>query len=291
MDNSDTIDVVICVHNALDDVKACVNSVLQSNCPGFSINIIIIDDGSADETKSYLQKITSETSSITVYRNEEAQGYTKAANKGLKRSTAPFIVLLNSDTILSQRAVLKMLRVLEEKPDVALVGPLSNAATWQSTPEVIGSDGKFAINSLPDHLNVDDIDELLETIHQEISIFPRVPLLNGFCTMFRQDIFEQIGYLDEDSFPQGYGEENDFCFRADDAGFGLVIATNTYVFHSKSKSFGHERREQLSKKGGAAFRDKYNKFRIKNSTDSLKLNPILSEIREKLKLRIETKQI
>ena len=55
--------------------------------------------------------------------------------------------------------------------------------------------------------------------------------------------------MDEENFPIGYGEENDYCIRAADAGFTLAIADDAYVFHAKSKSFGHSRRKELSKQG------------------------------------------
>src|SRR3712207_8814600 len=37
---------------------------------------------------------------------------------------------------------------------------------------------------------------------------------NGFCMYIRRDCLDAVGMLDEEAFPRGYGEENDFCMRA-----------------------------------------------------------------------------
>jgi hypothetical protein len=84
--------------------------------------------------------------------------------------------------------------------------------------------------------------------------FPEAPLLNGFCTLIRRSAFLEIGGFNVAAFPAGYGEENDLCTRATKAGYRLRIADHVYVHHTKSASFGHERRAELAKAGGQALR-------------------------------------
>lgn len=71
------------------------------------------------------------------------------------------------------------------------------------------------------------------------------------------NLLDEIGLLDEIAFPVGYGEENDMCARAVKAGYTLMIADDTYVFHAKSKSFGHEKRKVLAKQGSIALKQKH----------------------------------
>ena len=283
-----TIDIVICVHNALEDVTACCESVLKTDYPPEKLQIILVDDGSQVKTQRYLVSTADKNSRIKLIRREKAGGYTKAANIGLDASQADYCVLLNSDTIVPRRWLRKMLRVFDEKPDVGIVGPVSNAASWQSVPEVLDKQGRWTINALPEGWSVDDMDSLVEGSLESDSIFPRVPLLNGFCLMVSKAVLQTIGFMDEKNFPKGFGEENDFCFRASDAGFGLMVSTNTYVYHAKSKSYGHRTRNGLSRKGGAALKRKYSSERLERAVKSMKENPILKSARgEKTKTNKE----
>ena len=61
--------------------------------------------------------------------------------------------------------------------------------------------------------------------------------------MLHQQMIDEIGRFDEETFGAGYGEENDLCIRARKAGWRLLIADDTYVFHNESRSYGHDSAE------------------------------------------------
>lgn len=272
-----SIDIVVCVHNSLEDVQACLTSVagaLQQNQ-----RIIIVDDGSAEPTKTYCEAFASQTPRTQLIRRAEGSGYTKAANAGLKASSADYVILLNSDTIVSRNWAAKLVQAGESAPDIGIVGPMSNAASWQSIPETVSASGDLAVNDLPPGVTCAHMDQFCE-LWSQAPLFPRVSLLNGFCFAIKRAVIEAIGDFDEDAFPKGYGEENDYCFRATDAGFALAVATHTYVFHAKSKSYSHDRRKVLAKEGGAAFRARYSADRIHRAVASTKGNPLLERLRK-----------
>lgn len=56
-----------------------------------------------------------------------------------------------------------------------------------------------------------------------------VPILNGFCTLFRRSVCWSIGLFDERNFPWGYGEEDDLMFRIAQRGFLSVVDLATFV--------------------------------------------------------------
>lgn len=276
------VDVVVCVHNSQEDVARCIESVMASNYPKDRLSLIIVDDGSDVETQSYLETWASEKTNVELIRREEAGGYTVAANTGLQRSAGEFCAMLNSDTIVPSNWLRKITAVFEAKPDVGVVGPLSNAASWQSVPDLSAPKGGWAVNPLIDGYSVDDMDAEIERLAKSISVFPRVTLLNGFCLVIRKSICETIGYLDEEGFPRGYGEEDDFCIRAVDAGFGLMIAVNTYVFHAKSKSYGQKARNMLSQQGQIVLKQKHSEARMKRDVETMRYNPYLEQMRSLL---------
>ena len=175
----------------------------------------------------------------------------------------------------------KLVRAAYQSAEIGIVGPISNAASWQSVPEIIDENGQLAVNEIPAGFTVEDMDRIAETCSP--GEFPRVDLANGFCFGVKRAVFDTIGLFDEESFPRGYGEENDFCFRAVDAGFGIAIATNCFVYHEKSKSYSSAVRDRLAKESGAILQKKYPAARIRRAVAECKENPVLVDIRERFK--------
>ncbi len=273
------IDVVYCVHNAFEDVKICLSSVVKHR-QSPNLKLIIVDDGSDAPTANFLQKFQKKHSEwVKLLRNESASGYTKAANQGLKASTGEMVILLNSDTIVTDSWSEKMADAVFSTPGAGIVGPLSSAASHQSIPNHIGTATQTATNELPDGLDADDINKHCEEWSVS-GFYPLVPLVHGFCFGITRETINKVGYFDEKSFPSGYGEENDYCFRATDAGFGLIVATNTYIFHAKSKSYQDDRRIKLMKQGNEKLRALRGKERIERAIKSVLANPTLQKFRD-----------
>lgn len=270
------VDVVVCVHNALEHVERCLQSVLSRTTVPY--RLIVVNDGSDVPTTARLREIGAKHDVVTLIETDGPLGYTCAANRGLRTSSAANVVLLNSDTIVPRLWLEEMLECMASGSAVGIVGPLSNAASWQSVPDRTGPDGRWAVNRLPPGYSVDEYAELLWLSSKRL--FPRIDFVNGFCFMIKRSVIDQIGFLDEDTFPRGYGEENDYCIRAQDAGFEMAIADHCFVYHAKSKSFGDARRDKLAQAGGEALERKHGKGRIDASSNALKDSPVLAGIRE-----------
>ena len=252
-----SVDVVVPVYNALEDVKKCLAS-LQRNTDGFNVRIIVVNDGSEKDTSEWLREFCKGKPLFQLIEHAKNSGYTKAVNTGLKASSADYAVTQNSDTIVSKGWLTGLIRCMESAPSIGIVGPLSNAASWQNVPNLHDETGAFAINEIPNGYSVDEIADFVRASSKRV--YPRLPLVNGFCFMIKKAVLDKIGFMDEENFPIGYGEESDYCLRAADAGFELAIADDVYVYHSKSKSFGHEKRAQLSQDG-------LSRLKIKHSPD------------------------
>ena len=281
-----SLDIVICVHNALEDVKECLYSLIE-NTPQ-QHRLIVVNDGSGPETTMYLRKLDEIHKHILLLENEFAQGYTKAANVGLRASNSDYVILLNSDTIVPRLWVNNLIECAESNSKIGIVGPLSNAASWQSIPKRFNDSGDWAVNELAENFDVNQMAELVYQLSEKS--FPRVSFINGFCFAIKRAVIDAIGYLDEKSFPKGYGEENDYCLRAIEAGFDLAIADQGYVYHSKSKSYSHSRRLALSKEGGESLKRKHGAQIIHEGTRALKENKGLADIRHRIQLYLEGSQ-
>jgi GT2 family glycosyltransferase len=248
---TETVDIIVCVHNALEDVRNCLSSVMRCTLPPY--RLVLVDDGSSAETQDYLIAFASQHGA-TLIRHDTAQGYTLAANAGLRTVTAPFCVLLNSDTVVTESWLDRMMDPMRHDNRVGLIGPMSNTASWQSAPEQIVN-GDWAENVLPDGLSPDDMARLLAKGSSRRPV--PVGFLNGFCLLIRQAVIEEIGYFDDVTFRAGYGEENDYCIRARKAGWKLQVAEDAYVFHNQSRSYGHDRRRTLARNADQALSKKH----------------------------------
>ena len=246
-----SVDIIICIHNALADVSACLQSLVKRRT--FPYGIIIVDDGSDAETAKFLAEFAQGTDARLI-RHENGMGYTISANEGLRLSSADYRVLLNSDTIVTDRFAEKMIRAFESDKSIGVLSPLSNAATYQSIPEIrSGSD--WAINDLPEGLNADAVNLAAERSGKPT--YPHLKCVNGFCFMISRRCIDRIGFLDEENFPKGYGEEVDYCLRAENAGIKCCVLDDTYIFHAKSKSFTNEGRKLLTTSSKPALRAKH----------------------------------
>jgi GT2 family glycosyltransferase/glycosyltransferase involved in cell wall biosynthesis len=240
---SKSVSVVVCVHNALYHVRKCLDSLTRYTDIPFSL--IVINDGSDEITTRFLKSFCDANPRTIYVRNKEALGYTKSANMGLKRANSDFVVLLNSDTILTSGWLGRMLDCFSRCKSAGIVGPLSNSATWQSIPERTDVTGNWCLNELPAGIDLETYAAAIAS--KQPALLPSVWLANGFCYMIARPVIDKIGYLDGKSFPVGYGEEDDYSLRAIKAGFSIHIADDTYVYHAKSASFGSERRTAIGK--------------------------------------------
>jgi GT2 family glycosyltransferase len=271
------IDIVICVHNALGVVRQCLESVRRARRSDHQ-RLIIIDDGSEQTTARYLAEFASGASWVELHRCDDARGYTLAANQGLTASTGELVILLNSDTTVTDGWAEKLADAVFSTSGAGIVGPMSNAASHQSIPEHRGSNTQTAINELPHGVTAEDMNRYCEqwTVG---GVLPRVPLIHGFCFGVTREVIERLGFFDHNRFPGGYGEENDYCFRAADAGFSLVVATHTYIWHGKSESYRDSERVMLMKAAAETFRSLHGRPRVERAVRTMQETPILVQLR------------
>ncbi len=268
----------VCVYGNLPAVKECLASI-DKTCTHHD-QILLVDDASEGETAHFLRRYAAARPNAFLIRNAENLGYTRSANFVLNAARHEWIVLLNSDANLPQRALDKLIAAGELHPRLAVLGPLSNAAGWQTIPKLAGINGEFLVNDLPENITPDVMDRLCEQACLPAVQF--VPLVNGFCFVVRKQAAQRIGPLDEVNFPYGYGEEDDFCLRAKDAGYICGIATNTYVFHAKTGSFSMQRRAQLTVLGEVQLQAKHGKERVNAVVRTMREHPGLRLVRNSI---------
>jgi GT2 family glycosyltransferase len=229
LDTGPRIDIVVPVFNAVQHLISCLESVADhTQSPA---RLVVINDGSTDPDVSVvLAEIAGATPDVIVIDRSQNLGFVRTVNEGFRASTENDVVLLNSDTRVTADWLAKLARTAASRDRVATVTPLSNNATICSVPD------PGVPNAIPAGYDVDTFARLID--RTTFRIYPETPTGVGFCMLVTRAALEQVGPLDADAFPEGYGEENDFCQRAIRAGFVNLIADDAFVYHAGGGSFG-----------------------------------------------------
>ena len=122
-----------------------------------------------------------------------------------------------------------MIECSNQNEYIATVTPLTNNGTICSVPN-FGMD-----NELPENMTVEEYAKMIESC--SLNRFPELTTANGFCMLIKRKVLNEIGFFDSETFGKGYGEENDFCYRALNRGYIHVLCDNTFVYHKGTQSF------------------------------------------------------
>lgn len=239
--------IVVPVYDAPELVERCLDSVLTQTCG--RARLIVIDDASPDPRIAPLLRRYASVDGVRILRNESNRGFTATANRGIDAAGTADVVLLNADTEVGPNWLAGLRRAARSRDDVGTVTAVSDNAGAFSVPELERA------NELPQGWSFEQAARALWL--QAGLAYPTLPTGNGFCLYIRRATVAKVGKLDESAFPQGYGEENDFCQRAAQAGLRHLIAGNVLVGHARSASFGEERRRVLGEAGMAVLRQRW----------------------------------
>lgn len=275
------VDIIVPIYNAYEYTKECIKSVLK-NTDLQKNNLILINDKSPDEKilpmlKKYQEE--NKEQNIIVLDNEENLGFVKTVNKGMKYSEND-VILLNSDTEVTSNWIEKMKECAYSSKYIATVTPFTNNGTIFSIPN-FGVD-----NELPQNMTLDEFAELVEQCSEKR--YPEVTTGNGYCMYIKRDVLNEIGFFDDITFEKGFGEENDFCYRALDYGYINVLCDNTFIYHKGTQSFKVENmtqaRAELVKSHMKKLTEKYPIY-VQKTNQFIANNPF-KEIQENININI-----
>jgi len=211
-----TASLIIPVHNRAELTLTCLQSLAmrQNTIP---LEIIIVDNGSTDETRQLLRRVRG----LRVIRNQTNLGFPKAVNQAAIQATGRFLILLNNDVQVLGRSIDHAVAFLMANADVGAVGGkvILLDGTLQEAGVLIGQDGR----ALPcgRGRSADD---------PAYSFQRDVDYCSGAFLATRRDLFLDCNGLDE-IFGLGYYEETDFCARLLRSGKRVVFLPDVRIFH------------------------------------------------------------
>jgi GT2 family glycosyltransferase len=234
MSDAFPVDVVVPIHNARDELRACVESVFR-HPQATPFRLVLIDDASTDPHMGDELAHLAAAAPVPVLtmRNETNLGFAGTANRGLRLDATRDVVLLNSDTQVTPGWLDGLARCAASDGRIGTVTPFSNNSTVSSFPQ---PDVDNDLAQLP------PVDVLARAVADAgARAYPDLPSAVGFCMYIRRAAIEAASGFDATRYGRGYGEDNDFSVRVAQAGLRNVLCDDVFVAHVGGRSFGAER--------------------------------------------------
>lgn len=222
--------IVMLSYNQLNYTKACIESI-RCYTEDVSYEIIVVDNHSSDpECVSYLEK----QKDVHLIAEKENLGFAGGCNEGIKAAKGKYIMLLNNDTIVTKRWLSNMIALLEERPEIAMTGPLTNATVGKQMITVPYGDDLAQMQQYAEQIATSDASPW------------RTLRLVFFCVLIRRELFDEIGLLSED-FKIGNYEDDDFNLRVLMKQRQMYICRTSFIHHFMNVTFKSPdvKREQI----------------------------------------------
>lgn len=226
------LSIIVVTFNAQADVLACVASV-HAHPPARTWELVVVDNQSTDGTAD---AVAARWPEVSLIRLPENVGFAAANNIGIRASTGPLILLLNSDTLVAAGQIEALCTALELEPGAAAAGPrLVDGQGRQelSFGPMISPLGE-ARQKLRTRLLASGPGALRRRIADDMARRQFVDWVSGACLLVRRSAAEQVGLLDARYFM--YCEDVDFCAALRAAGHRILYVPEVVVTHLRGRS-------------------------------------------------------
>lgn len=244
------LSIIILNFNTKDYTLKCLKS-LENHDSIFregTSEIIVVDN---DSTDGSIEAIEKKFPRVKLIKNKNNLGFAKANNKGIKKAKGEIILLLNSDTIVHDETLTKMIEFIKENENLGA-----------ATPRLELTDGSLDLachRGFPTPWNAVTYFSGLEQFFPNLKIFSgyhqtwkdfntphQVGAISGACFFIKREVIDEIGLLDERFFM--YAEDLDWCMRIKQAGWKIFYNPDAKVTHFKKRSGREKEKDQEESK-------------------------------------------
>ena len=244
----------ICVKNGEETVARALDSIVSQDYPHQLIEIILVDDGSEDNTLKVVKECLSATDISSRVFSGRWRGLGKARNMVIREASGDYIIWVDADEILANDFVRKQVDIIENNPKAGVVS------------------GRL---SILEHENVilalDLIPNVVEYSRQDWKSAAKLPGTGG--TTYRVAAAQQVGGFDEEL--SGLGEDIDIASKMREAGWQVIRGEGVfYERHGNLSTWMNLLKRNVSQ--GIQSRHLYRK--TDRFYSLLKMNPFASAV-------------
>lgn len=215
-------------------LKKCINSILELTTYK-NYEIVVVENNSTDKKIfEYYKEIEQNEKVRVITYNEKEFNYSKIINFGVKNCNSDFIVQLNNDTKLLTKRWLEKFIGYAQRKEIGAVG----ARLYYKDKSIQHSGIGIGILGLAANLFINTPKNVHAYFGREV-LTRNVSAVTGACLFSRREIYEEVGYMDEENFAVAFNDV-DFCLKLRKKGY--IIVYNPYVefIHYESKTRGYE---------------------------------------------------
>jgi N-acetylglucosaminyl-diphospho-decaprenol L-rhamnosyltransferase len=227
-----TMSIVMVTYNAADELKRTLAAITGTAAPHVPYEILITDNGSADDAATVAEDILGPAAVVRLGRNT---GFGYAVNRTVERATGDYVLLLNPDACPHPGAIDALLAHLRAHPTDGIVGGRAltpagepdqrscfgritpwSLTTWASGISVLGRQSRWLS---PESLG-----------NWQRDTVRHVDVISGGFLLIAMSTWRQLAGFDE--MYRIYGEDQDLCLRAAAAGYRPSITPEAVMVHA-----------------------------------------------------------
>lgn len=226
-------DIVVPVHGGWVHVEKCLQSLRLQTVP---CRVIVVGDKSPDDT---LARVRTAFPDFEVFANDENSGFAKTCNRGIRLSSSPIVVLLNSDVVAAPTLVETIVEAMSEMPTAG-----SAAAVLLDQEGWVDSFGMAGDCTLATYVRFHGARRDDVSASDPVVLGPY-----GAVAAYRRKALDEVGLLDENIFM--YGEEAELNLRLGAAGWAAIAVDEVVGTHvgGASAGLGSPRQRYLAEFG------------------------------------------
>jgi len=217
--------------------RQCINSIFETTLAPFKL--IIVDNGSTDGTNNFLRA----EERVLHIEGTHNLGFAKGINSALQMVETPYFALINNDLIFSRGWLSTLLETFNHNEKIKAVGPRTNYCAGPQMHKGAAYSGREMFHKFS---------EQFKNIYQDDYFF--TPMLVFFCTVFKSEILQTVGLLDE-RFGMGNFEDNAYCKMIADQGGLMAVNNGCFIHH-----YGHQTFKTLGVNYNAQIQKNYKIF-------------------------------
>lgn len=222
--------VIIPTWNASSVLRDCLESLGELEEPAGGFEVLVVDNGSTDETELMLRR---RYRWVRLVRSEVNLGFSKACNLGMANARGEYLVLLNNDTIVEPSWLVRLV----SRADASPAGAIASKVLFAGEGKIINNAGSV-LRPGSDWPAADrGINEPDEGQYNEAR---QITAFCGAAVLLKRSMLDVVGIFDEAFFM--YWEDIDLSWRAVKAGWSLEFEPTAIVRHVHAASSGEASR-------------------------------------------------
>jgi len=214
------ISVIIPTYNRKDQLEKCLCSLFNQNYPNDKYEIIVVDDGSTDETEEMITELIKNTPCTLKYLNQENKGASAARNLGIENSNSDYICFVDSDICLDTSCLEVLISAIQRNSAAGAMGPV---VYFKNEPEKIWCAGARIKLTTARPLFGENVYRWKSNEDVSVDYLPSCVLLTS------KEVIEKVGGFDE--VYRIYYEDVDWCLRVKNNGYKILLVPDAKAWH------------------------------------------------------------